>query len=180
MQKYLSTEAGNAGISKIFTFVRDDILTGQQSSNIPPVYLKLFTSNSPIYLRCYLLHGRSPSAQLKLHRATLPIQQLALMSSQVSADWCEKCGDMYCSERPDEDWKKSVQYQPYRTSPLVSPTPRTVNEAGQSYSQYQQWRGPQYRPSPRQQHKVDNQSSLKFVLKQAINPRSKFSHVVFF
>ena len=49
MQKYLSTEAGNAGISKIFTFVRDDILTGQQSSNIPPVYLKLFTSNSPIY-----------------------------------------------------------------------------------------------------------------------------------
>ena len=95
MQKYLSTEAGNAGISKIFTFVRDDILTGQQSSNIPPVYLKLFTSNSPIYLRCYLLHGRSPSAQLKLHRATLPIQQLALMSSQVSADWCEKCGDMY-------------------------------------------------------------------------------------
>ena len=81
---------------------------------------------------------------------------------------CTDCS----SERPDEDWKKSVQYQPYRTSPLVSPTPRTVNEAGQSYSQYQQWRGPQYRPSPRQQHKVarnsDNQNSLKYVLKLLI------------
>ena len=53
-----------------------------------------------------------------------------------------------------EDWKKSAQYQPYRTAPLVSPTPRTINDAGAGFSQYQQFRGPQYRPTPRQQHRV--------------------------
>ena len=58
------------------------------------------------------------------------------------------------SESGCEDWKKSAQYQPYRTAPLVSPTPRTINDAGAGFSQYQQFRGPQYRPTPRQQHGV--------------------------
>merc|ERR1711879_213651 len=41
-----------------------------------------------------------------------------------------------------------------RTAPLVSPTPRTINDAGTGFSQYQQFRGPRYRPTPRQQHRT--------------------------
>ena len=61
------------------------------------------------------------------------------------------------AESSGEDWKKSVQYQPYRTAPLVSPAPRTS-----STSQYQHFRGPQYKPSPRQQHRVTTLPSFPF------------------
>jgi len=53
------------------------------------------------------------------------------------------------SESFSEDFKRNVGNQPYRTSPLVTPTPR-VNSAGMGY---QHFRGPQYNTSPRQQGK---------------------------
>lgn len=50
------------------------------------------------------------------------------------------------SETFSEDFKRNVDNQPYRTSPLVTPTPRT-NMAG---TVYQHFRGPQYNTSNRQ------------------------------
>ena len=35
-------------------------------------------------------------------------------------------------------------FQPYRTTPLVMPAPRTINEVGAGATTYQQVRGPQY------------------------------------
>jgi len=52
-----------------------------------------------------------------------------------------------------EDFKRNVDNQPYRTSPLVTPAPRTITESGSGARTYQQFRGPQYNPTPRQQSK---------------------------
>merc|ERR1719458_1545355 len=60
------------------------------------------------------------------------------------------------------DFERAVHSQPYRTSPLVTPAPRTISEMRAGGSSYQHPRGPQYeRPkaravssSPRQQRQV--------------------------
>lgn len=57
------------------------------------------------------------------------------------------------SEGYGEDFKRNVDNQPYRTSPLVTPAPRTITESGSGSRSYQQFRGPQFNPTPRQQSK---------------------------
>ena len=52
---------------------------------------------------------------------------------------------------------EQTRSQPYRTAPLVTPSPITVNEGG---GFYQQFRGPQYNPTPRQQHRVNMTNNL--------------------
>lgn len=52
-----------------------------------------------------------------------------------------------------EEFKRNVDNQPYRTSPLVTPAPRTITESGSGARSYQQFRGPQFNPTPRQQSK---------------------------
>ena len=52
---------------------------------------------------------------------------------------------------------EQTRSQPYRTAPLVTPSPKTVNEGG---GFYQQFRGPQYNPTPRQQHRVNMTNNL--------------------
>jgi len=49
-----------------------------------------------------------------------------------------------------EDFQEKVHSQPYRTSPLVTPAPRTITEAGTSY---QQFKGPQFNPMARRHTK---------------------------
>jgi len=47
------------------------------------------------------------------------------------------------------DFERAVHSQPYRTSPLVTPAPRTISEMRAGGSSYQHPRGPQYeRPKP--------------------------------
>jgi len=47
------------------------------------------------------------------------------------------------------EFERSVHSQPYRTSPLVSPAPRTISEMRAGGPSYQHPRGPQYeRPKP--------------------------------
>ena len=75
----------------------------------------------------------------------------SVSSYSESGEWCSPPPphQTSCAERAGEEWSKSIDHQPYRTAPLVSPAPRTYTA-----SQYQQFRGPQYQPTPRQQHRV--------------------------
>ena len=75
----------------------------------------------------------------------------SVSSYSESGEWCSPPPphQTSCAERGGEEWIKSIDHQPYRTAPLVSPAPRTYTA-----SQYQQFRGPQYQPTPRQQHRV--------------------------
>ena len=76
----------------------------------------------------------------------------SVSSYSESGEWCTPPPPPHqtsCAERAGEEWTKSIDHQPYRTAPLVSPAPRT-NTA----SLYQQFRGPQYQPTPRHQHRV--------------------------
>lgn len=78
------------------------------------------------------------------------------------------------------DFERAVHSQPYRTSPLVTPAPRTISEMRAGGSSYQHPRGPQYeRPKPSAQQseatetKVEPSSGISTARAVSSSPRQQ-------
>jgi len=74
-----------------------------------------------------------------------------------------------------KDDQEKVHSQPYRTTPLVMPAPRTINEVGAGATTYQQVRGPQYQAVNRPTLLQDKTSMRN----SSINQSASFKKVMY-